>query len=236
MKSILIPLLGILAATGIAIWALLRLIARIPALLRDVKPCRGDWAEARLRNCAAGLAATGIPVEPFNTFSSLSYLAAAWLLIKRPGEGPDLVLAGSLTLLGLGSSMYHGTKAMWGARLDHAGMYAVFGCLAIYCVAPAHPLTAYLMLGGAGVLAIGFAFVHPGDLNARMGLLLALISIRGFLLGQAGLTALSLGLFAGAFAAWLLDKRTTILGKFGHAIWHGCTAGAVAAMFYAIKA
>ena len=230
----LLPLLMTLLGATLAIWIMLRLIARTPALLRDVKPCRGNWAEARLRHCEGGLAATGIPVEPFNTFSNLAYFAAAWLVYRTFGSMPAAVLAAALTLLGAGSAMYHGTKAMWGARLDHAGMYAVFGSLAIYCVAPAHPAMPYVMLGGAAAFAIGFALVVPGDLNARMGLLLALMSIRGFLLGHTLLSALSLGLFAVAFGAWLLDQRTTVLSHFGHAIWHLFTAAAIGVMFAAV--
>jgi len=231
----LLPLLASLLGVGFAIWGILRLVAGIPALLADVKPCRGDWAEARLRHCEGGLAVTGIPVEPFNTFSNLAYFAAAWIVYSTFGNLPAAVLAASLTLLGAGSAMYHGTKAMWGARLDHAGMYAVFGCLAIYCVAPAHPAMPYVMLAGAAVFAIGFALVAPGDLNARMGILLALMSIRGFLLSHTLLSAVSLGLFAVAFAAWLLDQRTTVLSRFGHALWHVFTAAAIAVMFAAVS-
>jgi Ceramidase len=231
----LLPLMATLLGAGAAIWGTLRLIARTPALLSDVKPCRGNWAEARLRHCEGGLATTGIPVEPFNTFSNLAYFAAAWLVYRAFGNMPAAVVAASLTLLGTGSAMYHGTKAMWGARLDHAGMYAVFGSLAIYCVAPSHPATPYVMLGGAAAFAIGFALVVPGDLNARMGLLLVLMSIRGFLLGRTLLSGLSLGLFAVAFGTWLLDQRTTVLSRFGHAIWHVFTAAAIGVMFAAVS-
>jgi hypothetical protein len=231
----LLPLLASLLGVGLVIWVILRLIAATPALLTDVKPCRGDWAEARLRNCQGGLAVTGIPVEPFNTFSNLAYFAAAWIVYRTYGNLPAAVLAAALTLLGTGSAMYHGTKARWGARLDHAGMYAVFGSLTIYCVAPAHPAMPYVMLGGAAVFAIGFALVAPGDLNARMGLLLALMAIRGFLLSHTLLSAVSLGLFAVAFTAWLLDQRTTVLSRFGHAIWHVFTAAAIAVMFAAVS-
>jgi hypothetical protein len=230
----LIWLLVVLLCAGVAILVVLRLIAAVPALLTDVKPCRGNWAEARLRHCENGLAATGIPVEPFNTFSNLAYFAAAIVVYRAFDTLPAGVLAASLTLLGVGSSMYHGTKAMWAARMDHAGMYAVFGSLAVYCVLPNHPAGPYVMLGAAAVFAIGFAFVMPGDLNARMGLLLILLSIRGYLLGRVFLSTLSLIVFAVAFAVWQLDKHTTILSRFGHAIWHVFTAAAIALMFAAV--
>jgi hypothetical protein len=230
----LIHVLVLLVVVGLAIWGVLRWIAVTPALLTDVKACRGHWAEARLRHCEGGLAVTGIPVEPFNTFSNLAYFAAGWAVWTTFANKPAAVMAASLTLLGVGSSMYHGTKTKWGARLDHAGMYAVFGALVIYCVAPTHPAVPYVMLGGAAGSAIGFALVDPGDLNARMGLLLGLASIRGFLLGSVLLSGLSLGCFAIAFTAWQIDKRTTLLSRFGHAIWHLLTATAVALMFAAV--
>jgi hypothetical protein len=230
----LIPLLLGLLGVALLLWVVLRIVARIPALLTDVKPCRGAWAEARLRHCEGGLAVTGIPVEPFNTFSNLAYFAAAWFVYGTFGGFPAAVLAAALTLLGVGSALYHGTKAMWGARLDHAGMYAVFGALAIYSVAPPHPALPWVMLAGSAGFAIGFSLVAPGDLNARMGLLLALLSIRGFLLHNGRYAGLSLALFAVAFAVWILDQRTTLLGRFGHAIWHLLSAGAIALMFVAL--
>jgi hypothetical protein len=229
-----LQILIILLVAGLALWGALRLIAATPALLKDVKPCRGNWAEARLRHCERGLAVTGIPVEPFNTFSNLAYFAAAWVLVNRFGTMPATILAGSLTLLGVGSGLYHGTKAMWAARVDHAGMYAVFGALALYCVMPPHPLAVYVMLGGVAAFAIGFALVAPGDLNARMGLLLGLVSVRGFLLGRTTLSAIGLGLFVVAYIVWSVDQRSTVLNRFGHAIWHVCTAAAIAVMFAAV--
>jgi hypothetical protein len=50
--------------------------------------------------------------------------------------------------------------------------------------------------------------VLPGDLSARMGLLLALMSIRGFMPRRTLLSAPSPGIFAVAFTAWVVDKRT----------------------------
>jgi hypothetical protein len=60
------------------------------------------------------------------------------------------------------------------------------------------------------------------------------MSIRGFLLGRTLLSVLSLGIFAVAFAAWLLDKHTTVLSRFGHALWHLLTAAAIGHMFAAV--
>ena len=227
--------IGLLLVAALALWGLLKWIASTPSLMTDIDACRGHWAEARLKGCEKGIGFTGVPVEPFNTYSNLAYLAAGWILYQITGTPTSLVLALALTLLCVGSATYHGTKTMWGARLDHAGMYAVFGALAVYGVAPLHPSIHYVMAGVAVAGGVGFAFVVPGDLNARMGLLLGLMSIRAFLLGTPHLAGISLGLFVLAFGAWLLDKKTLLLARFGHAIWHALTAGAITTMFSALK-
>ncbi|HEY9507254.1 MAG TPA: hypothetical protein VIQ27_14870 [Gemmatimonadales bacterium] len=226
--------IGLLLLAALGMWGLIKWIAATPWLMTDVKACRGDWAEARLRGCEQGIGFTGIPVEPLNTFSNLAYLAAGWILFQRQGTPATLVLALAMTILWVGSSIYHGTKTMWGARLDHAGMYSVFGVLAVYCLAPDHAAIHNVMIGAGLAMGIGFSFIVPGDLNSRMGLLLGLMSLRAFLLGTPLVAGISLGLFAVAFVSWLLDKRTTVLSRFGHAIWHAFTAAAITTMFSAL--
>jgi hypothetical protein len=226
--------IGLLLLAALGLWGVIKWTASTPRLMTNVRACRGEWAEARLRGCEKGIGFTGVPVEPFNTYSNLAYLAAGWILFQITGTPASLVLAVTLTLLCVGSAVYHGIKTMWGARLDHAGMYAVFGALAVYGVAPLHPAIHWVMAGVALAGGVGFAFVLPGDLNARMGLLLGLMSVRAFLLGTPRLAELSLVLFALAFAAWFFDKRGKLLGRFGHAIWHALTAGAITTMFSAL--
>jgi hypothetical protein len=224
----------LVAGMAIVLWGALKWIASTPRLLKKVSPCGGNWAEARIRHCEQGLSVTGIPAEPFNTWSNLAYLAAGWVTLRVLETRPAMVFAAAMALLCIGSSLYHGTKAIWASRVDQSGMYAVFAALAFYGIAPEHPDIGFVMGAGAFVMAIGFAFVFPGDLNARMGLLLLLLSARAFLLGSALLAGVSLGHFALAFALWNLDKRTAILGRFGHALWHVLTAAAMALMFMAI--
>ena len=226
--------IALLLLAGLALWGLLKWIATRPNLMAGTWPCHGKWAEARIAGCEQGIEHTGVPVEPFNTYSNLAYLAAGWILHQITSQPTSLVLALALTLLCVGSALYHGTKTKWGGRLDHAGMYAVFGALAVYGVAPFHPAIHWVMAGVALAAAIGFAFVSPGDLNARMGLLLGLMSIRAFLLGTPRLALLSVVLFVVAFAVWLFDKKSTILSRFGHAIWHALTAAAITTMFSAL--
>ena len=120
------------------------------------------------------------------------------------------------------------------ARIDHAGMYAVFAAVAFYGLAPEHPAMVWVMLGAAVAAAVVFAVLFPGNLMLRMILLLAFISVRAFLLGSPTLAAISLALLLIAGGVWYLDRETTVLGRWGHALWHLLTAGAMPAMFVAL--
>jgi predicted membrane channel-forming protein YqfA (hemolysin III family) len=219
---------------ALAMWGVLKWIAKTPSLLTNVKACRGNWAEARIRKCDQGIGVTGIPVEPINAFTNPAYLAAGWVTFRVIEGAPSWIFLGAMTLLFLGSTLYHGTKAMWAARLDHAGMYAVFAALAYYAMAPQHTAIVYVMAVAAIAAAVAFGFVFPGNLSLRMALLLTLVSVRAFLLGSPELAGLSLGLMAVAMGAWLVDSKSLVLGRWGHGIWHVATAVALAAMFMAV--
>ncbi|MBE0593404.1 MAG: hypothetical protein IH616_13490 [Gemmatimonadales bacterium] len=221
----------IVAVMALLLWGALKWIAATPAVLVDVKPCRGNWAEARLRQCHCGIAVTGIPVEPINVYTSLAYLAAGWVTIRVMAGPPSWVLGVAMLLLAIGSGLYHGCKAMWAARADHAGMYAVFAALAFYAMAPEHRVIPYVMAVAALAAAITFAFLFPGNLSLRMGLLLSLMAVRAVLLGSWVLGVVSLAVFAVAMGSWLVDRNTNWLGRLGHGLWHVLTAIAIAAMF-----
>lgn len=221
----LVIIAGVILETG-ALWWALRYLGPQP----DADVCSGWWAEARLRGCRHDLS---VPVEPVNTYTNLAYLAAGLTLVGWRPSWPAAVMAAALAILCVGSSLYHGLKTHWAERLDVAGMYCVFGAMAIYALAPDHPWIGPVMLGGMTVGAL--TLNRPGDLNERMGILLTLISLRGFLLGHAWLALASLTIFAVAYLAWNLDHRDPPpTGRYGHAIWHVCTAAAIALMFVAI--
>ena len=112
-------------------------------------------------------------------------------------------------------------------------MYAVFGALAVYALAPEHPLIWVAMTIAFLAAAICFAWLAPGDLNARMGILVSLVALRGFFVGSPGLALLALGLFSVAYLAWTFDRH---LGRWGHATWHLFTAAAIVVDFQAITA
>jgi len=72
-------LLALSVTIGAVIFAAFLFVALFrfidPAIVRDdYRTCAGDWYEAELHNCQAGLAA--VPQQPVNTYSNLAYLAA----------------------------------------------------------------------------------------------------------------------------------------------------------------
>ena len=111
--------------------------------------CRGGWNEGELRGCKHGYTATGIPVEPVNTYSNLAYLAAGWVVYRTLGGGTALVFCSAMAFLCFGSALYHGVKTRWSARWDHGGMYAVVGGLGFYVMAAGDTWETWIMLAGA---------------------------------------------------------------------------------------
>lgn len=188
---------------------------------------RGGWREERvLRRCA-------FPLAPRNTWSNVAYIVAgAWVLLFRTTLN-DIAMALALILLGCGSAAYHGWKTIPTHRLDLAGMYAVFGALAIHGIVPEVTWAALPMaLIGAG-LAWRWAWAWKGmGLEEQMGLLLVVASLRPLILGPRGLILAGWALFVLAMGAWQLDRRTTRLGLWGHAIWHILTAAAITLLYW----
>lgn len=197
--------------------------------------CRGGWNEGEERGCGQGYTVTGIPVEPVNTYSNLAYLAAGWVAFRSIGGGPAAVFLAGMAFLCFGSALYHGVKTRWSARWDHGGMYAVIAGVAFYMMVVGHSWDTWIMLIGATVSGVALAWLLDGNLMARMALLLALILVGVFTRGDVGLAWYSLGLFAVAMLVWIIDKKTKILGRIGHGVWHVCTAAALAVMFGAIR-
>lgn len=190
---------------------------------------RGGWAEDVLDGKCDW------PIAWRNTYSNAAYWLVAYLLLSvRPIVPAAWAMALALALLGLGSALYHGTKRGWANRCDVAGMYAVFGGLAVHALDPSHPMIPFLMVGGGAVLGYLFAFKLAAiNLNAQMGLLLALASIRPMLHGGRWLAIGSLVVFGLAYEAWTLDRQRKLVGVWGHALWHVLTAAAIGLLFLA---
>jgi hypothetical protein len=226
------------------IFAVLKWVSDQENLLLELNPknntleepplCRGGWHEGELRGCQHGYSITGIPVEPVNTYSNLTYLIAGWMVYRTFGGGPALVFCFAMAFLCFGSALYHGVKTRWSARWDHGGMYAVVGGLGFYVMVAGHTFETWIMLAGAVLSGALLAWLLDGHLLARMGLLLALISVGVMTRGNAAFGLYGLGFFALALTVWLVDKKTGVLGRFGHGFWHLFTAVALAIMFIAV--
>lgn len=226
-----LELIVLVAVFAIALWRAFPMIEKSPALMKDFKPCRGDWWEAELRGCRNWT--RHLPVEPVNTYSNLAYLAAGWIVFRHVGTLPAALFAFVMAYLCVGSALYHGVKTIWGAALDHSGMYAVFAALALYAMAPLNPWIALPMLIGSAAAAYFLRYEFPGNISVRMGILLALALVGAIFRGHWQLGVISIGLFALAMAIWIMGKRRILWGRWGHGLWHLLTSAAIALMFVA---
>jgi hypothetical protein len=199
------------------------------------KLCRGGWNEGELRGCQYGYAKVGIPVEPVNTYTNLFYLVAGWVAYRIIGTETALVFFCAMAFLCFGSALYHGVKTRWSARWDYGGMYAVMAGLTFYVITAKHPYETVIVLTGSILSGVILAWFLEGNLYARMGLLLAFITVGVMTHGNCALGWVSIGVFALAMVAWLVDKNTKVFGHIGHGIWHLFTAVALAIMFGAVK-
>ena len=242
----LIEVAVLLVVMAILITLVLRWVRTKPALLQErdpkdglIKPafiCRGGWREGEIRGCAHGYPATGIPVEPVNTYSNLAYLAAGWILYRVVGGGTALVFAVAMGFLCFGSALYHGVKTRWSARWDHGGMYAVVGGLAFYVVVAGSTAETWIVLIASAIFGVLLAWFLDGHLMARMALLMALVTAGVFTgSGDHTVGGYALGALAIAIIVWMIDKWTSLLGRVGHGLWHLFTAAGLALMFVAVR-
>jgi hypothetical protein len=229
---------------AVIIFAVLKWVSGQEKLKLEINPktkelgpphlCRGGWNEGEMRGCEHGYNETGIPVEPVNTYSNLAYLIAGWVTYRILSDGTALIFCCAMAFLCFGSALYHGVKTRWSARWDHGGMYAVIGGLGFYVMAAGHALDTWIMLAGAVLSGVILAWFLDGHLLARMGLLMALISVGVLTKGNTELGWYSLGVFAVAITVWLIDKYSGVLSRFGHGLWHLFTSVAIAIMFIAV--
>lgn len=183
------------------------------------------------------LGSCSVPIGPRNTWSNLAYIAVAAILLYFLGTTPQTVVVSvALGVLGIGSGLYHAYKTVWANRLDHVGMYLVFGALSVYGILGRHPAAPYLMVI-TGLLLAGL-FTYTGikaSLDIQMGVLFYFTMIPAFVFGDAKLAGVALALFLLGFGAWQLDKiRSPITGLWGHAWWHILTAPAIGLMYLAL--
>lgn len=191
-----------------------------------VRRTRGWWGEdIALHRCSP-------PYGPRNTVSNIAYgLAALWVVLTQSGD-VRWVMALALCALAIGSWLYHSRKEIWANNLDWLGMG---GSMAVLDVSALFPHSPEMALGafsiGLVVALLISQHMHFDEVMAGM-FLVALVP--AYLVGDAGLAALSVLLFALGYLCWKLDKtKGKPLGLWGHALWHCFTAAAMAVLFAA---
>lgn len=204
------------------------LVTAAPDVSCPQRQARGGWWEDQLCGRCA------FPIGPRNTYSNVAYPLAGAGLLYWDHSPAGWVMAGSLLVLGIGSALYHGHKTLWANRLDHLGMYLVFGALSVHGFAPAHPATPVAMLLTGALLALLLAYVVPRvSLDVQMGILVWFSALPGVLRGHRAEVMVAVGCFAVAYLAWQLDVAHRVTGKWGHALWHVLTAAAIPVLFWA---
>lgn len=180
--------------------------------------------------------------QPVNTASSMSYLAAAGVLLRWWWRGAGsgwLVLAVGLAAQSAGSAASHAGAGLVGATLHDAALVAIVAYLGGWhagrALRPSSDITPAVSLVVAAAF-VPFAAV-PGATNAVVGLALAVVLGGEVVARRCGLTPvldLRLALVASvAVLAWWTGQTGGALCRPGsllqpHALWHGLSAATVA--------
>lgn len=242
-------LLAISVTTGAVVFVAFLFLALFrfidPAIVQDdYRACAGDWHEAELHHCQAGLVA--VPQQPVNTYSNLAYLAAGLYPGVLLGTPAAYVFTFTMAYLCVGSALYHATSTRWGGMLDVTAIYVVFSALAVYAAAVLLGVPEWLTPALMFVISGGVAYVLSPRYHRNMRLVI------GIFLGGAYVLVLlqmwmratwtpwpyllaSFVAFALAFLFWHMDRsRTFPLPRWGHGLWHILTAAASGLVFYSI--
>lgn len=169
------------------------------------------------------------PFRAVNTVSNVAYPLAGWGLAAILHFPPAaIVFAASMTVLGIGSGLYHWfgpNKLRWA---DWFGMVCVFSALAALAYSGSSTDAAFFGLAG-GVVSIGIFALVGADFLLGAGLVACLLPA----VFAGGISALlagsSLLLFLIAKVFHNADNHASTpgqdwTGRWGHALWHCWTA------------
>jgi hypothetical protein len=186
---------------------------------------RGGWREDRIAGRCT------FPIGPLNTWSNAAYLVAGGAVVFGDHSPAGIVMALALTLLGIGSGLYHGFKTRFANTLDWVGMYCVFGALVVHGIEPHNPATPFWMAGTGGGLALLFTYAIPKvSLEIQMGLLFYFASLPMALKGHWPMAISVLCLFLVAYAVQVGDRKGWT-GRWGHAAWHLLSAMGITLLY-----
>jgi hypothetical protein len=188
---------------------------------------KGGWAED-----AAGYGCQW-PIAWRNTYSNIGYCLAGIWVVKADPTPFGVVMCLALCLLAIGSAWYHGHKTRLGNSLDWMGMYATMLLLVLHGIAPHAPLIAALFTFAWALLFGGVFSFKPKHFDWHMGGFFLLACLPVVLAGEWRTLLLPVTCFALGYIAWRLDKKRKVVGLWGHAIWHGVTAVAMASLYAA---
>ena len=177
----------------------------------------------------------GVFNEPFNTFSNLSFIIAAWALWRyastRRAVTPGIVtLIALVAFIGVGSTVFHMFATQWALALDVLGIIAfLLAYLWLFSRNVLHasqPLTiaVVVLYFAASYAAIAF----PLGLGRSAGYIPALLFLLAFGVylavrgrGEKRLLLVAAGVFSASLAARTVEYHLTgILPMGSHFIWH----------------
>jgi predicted membrane channel-forming protein YqfA (hemolysin III family) len=224
-------------------FALFKLLHRIePGKVSDYRPCKGEFWESKLNNCASGL--KSVPQQPINTYTNIVYLTGGLFLMFELNNLPTYIFFLATLYLFAASSLFHATSTGWGGHLDVSAMYALFSTMLIYAA------SSLIMLDESVVaLAMFIAASLSGYLLVRkyykyiIPVLVLLVYIFLILSKLQNNTSplmdtfmiISFVLYLMGVASWILDKKGWFpLKRWGHAFWHFFSASAIFLLYYSV--
>jgi Ceramidase len=203
----------------------------------------GTWRPATCKpdHCFCEAIRTGTVAQPADTWSSLGFAFAGFLIVNAGVVKPLRVYGWALVFIGVGSAFYHASLTFIGQLVDVSGMYLLITFALLYSVSRMWKLSPLVFTAtyiGTNVLLLYMQMAVPGARRYVFALLL--IGVLGVELYQRHTAPVfaetkwlwrALGIFAAAFVIWILDITKAACAPNsivqGHAIWH--LLGAVSA-------
>ena len=191
----------------------------------------GWWEDVLAGRCT-------FPIGPLNTWSNVAFLAAGWAGWALARSGPALVFALEMSVLAVGSALYHGFKTVLTDQADEGGMYLVLSGLATYALAPHLPWIAIAMAVVSMIVTVGILLGPNWSryLDPLTGAFIGVAALALVFRGRYFIAGTALALLGAAFMAWHDDRdRTFPVPRAGHALWHLLSAAGLLALFLGLR-
>ncbi len=188
---------------------------------------------------------TGAVAQPANTWSGLAFVGVAALILYRSRALPARersrawTLSAVVTLLALGTMVYHASLTFAGQMADVIGMYLFVSFLLLDAVAWLRPLSSRSFVSAYAVGNLLLAALIYGWPGARRPVFAALVvatvlcearATRRRPAGRLQLLGGAVAVLGLGFLFWGLDLTRVLCSPTslwqGHAFWHLCAAAA----------